>query len=108
MIEHSSHGRLSRARRQLIKLAWRCVSAPDRITQPQGYELTIEPERITLAAHDEAGVFYGVCTLIQLLETMSDTVLPGLHIVDWPDFPVRGVMLDISRDKVPHWTPPKR
>ncbi|HSD83680.1 MAG TPA: beta-N-acetylhexosaminidase, partial [Anaerolineae bacterium] len=27
--------------------------------------------------------------------------LPGLHIVDWPDFPVRGVMLDISRDKVP-------
>jgi len=27
--------------------------------------------------------------------------LPCLSISDWPDFPARGVMLDISRDKVP-------
>ena len=27
--------------------------------------------------------------------------LPCLTISDWPDFPARGVMLDISRDKVP-------
>jgi hypothetical protein len=75
--------------------------APDRITQPEGYELSIEPECITIAARDEAGVFYGVCTLIQLLDTMSEATLPGLRIADWPDFPVRGVMLDVSRDKVP-------
>jgi hypothetical protein len=75
--------------------------APDRITQLQGYELSIEPGHITIAAHDEAGVFYGVCTLVQLLQSMIAATLPGLHIVDWPDFPVRGVMLDISRDKVP-------
>ena len=75
--------------------------APDRIAQPQGYELAIELERITIAAHDEAGIFYGVCTLIQLLETMAGATLPGLRIADWPDFPVRGVMVDISRDKVP-------
>jgi len=75
--------------------------APDRITQPQGYELIIEPDHMTIAAHDEAGVFYGVCTLIQLLDTLTNSTLPGLRIVDWPDFPVRGVLLDISRDKVP-------
>ena len=27
--------------------------------------------------------------------------LPGLSIRDWPDFPVRGYMLDVSRDRVP-------
>src|SRR2546428_658255 len=27
--------------------------------------------------------------------------IPCVDIVDWPDFPVRGAMLDISRDKVP-------
>ena len=27
--------------------------------------------------------------------------LPGLRIRDWPDFPVRGYMLDVSRDRVP-------
>ncbi len=75
--------------------------APGRITPPQGYGLNVEPERVAIEAHDEAGLFYGVCTLIQLLETLTGVVLPGLRIVDWPDFPVRGVMLDISRDKVP-------
>ncbi len=74
---------------------------PERIPQPQGYELTVEPERITITTHDEAGLFYGICTLIQLLDTMVGATLPGLRIVDWPDFPVRGVLLDISRDKVP-------
>jgi len=75
--------------------------APDRITQPEGYELTVEANRITITAHAAAGIFYGVCTLIQLLDTWNGSTLPGLRIVDWPDFPVRGLLLDISRDKVP-------
>ena len=41
---------------------------PDRVTHPQGYELTIGPEQISIEAHDAAGIFYGVCTLIQILE----------------------------------------
>lgn len=76
--------------------------SPERFARPQGYELTIGPATIDLTAGDEAGLFYGVCTLIQLLQTIADpAALPGLHIVDWPDFAVRGVMLDISRDRVP-------
>jgi hypothetical protein len=39
-------------------------------------------------------------TLIQILEQRIRD-LPTLRIRDWPDFPNRGVMLDISRDKVP-------
>ena len=75
---------------------------PDRLTRPQSYELTSGPDVITLVGADEAGLFYGVCTLIQLLESVDEHGdLPGVHITDWPDFPVRGVMLDISRDKVP-------
>src|SRR5690348_12361885 len=66
----------------------------------QGYKLGITPERITLEAQNPAGIFYGVDTLIQLIKQAGQT-LPGLEISDWPDFPVRGYMLDISRDKVP-------
>src|SRR5581483_2674353 len=44
--------------------------------------------------------FYGVCTLIQIVE-QCDMRLSAMHISDSPDFPNRGVMLDISRDKVP-------
>ncbi len=73
---------------------------PGSVRHPQGYELTITSERIHAVADTPAGVFYAVQTLKQLLQqTGSD--LPTLRCRDWPDFANRGVMLDISRDKVP-------
>jgi hypothetical protein len=74
--------------------------APELIVHPQGYELTIAPEGIRIDAHDPAGIFYGVCTLVQIVEQRGAR-LPALRIGDWPDFAARGVMLDVSRDKVP-------
>ena len=47
-----------------------------------------------------AGVFYGRQTLTQIRRQCPDS-LPVCAIEDWPDFLVRGVMLDVSRDKVP-------
>ncbi len=73
---------------------------PAQATRPQGYQLAITPERITITARDPAGAFYGAATLIQLAEARG-AQLPCLAIDDWPDFAARGVMLDISRDKVP-------
>lgn len=72
---------------------------PQKTPRPQGYELLIGADSIQINAHDEAGAFYGVCTLCQIIQNYK--TIPCLHIHDWPDFPARGVMLDISRDKVP-------
>jgi hexosaminidase len=74
--------------------------SPQKVPQEQGYYLVIAPGGIHVSGHDEAGVFYGLCTLIQIMDQAGGE-LPCLQIQDWPDFPVRGVMLDISRDKVP-------
>ncbi len=74
---------------------------PEAVAHPEGYRLRIIPEGITIQGRDAAGVFYGVCTLIQLVQQAAGGVLPCLDIADWPDFPARGVMLDVSRDKVP-------
>src|SRR5579859_7137026 len=74
--------------------------APGSLAHAQGYELTITPEQIVVVAATPAGVFYGVCTLVQILQ-QAGRALPALHIADWPDFAVRGILLDISRDKVP-------
>ncbi|HWQ15119.1 MAG TPA: glycoside hydrolase family 20 zincin-like fold domain-containing protein [Roseiflexaceae bacterium] len=73
---------------------------PARAIHPQGYELAIKDDQVTLDAATTAGLFYGVSTLIQVLDQAGRT-LPALHVADWPDFAARGVMLDISRDKVP-------
>jgi hypothetical protein len=66
----------------------------------QGYTLEIDPARIRITASDASGAYYGVASLAQLLRQYGP-VLPALRIEDHPDFPARGVMLDISRDKVP-------
>jgi hypothetical protein len=70
------------------------------IAQPQGYQILIQPDVCRLIGHDAAGIFYGRQTLAQLPRLFPDS-LPCLEIIDYPDFPIRGVMLDISRDKVP-------
>ena len=82
----------------LVALTLRISS--QEVEPNQGYEMSISPTGITIIGHDEAGIFYALCTLIQIVEQCGSQ-LPCLHILDWPDFPVRGVMLDVSRDKVP-------
>jgi len=66
----------------------------------QRYALDVTPDGIRISASAPAGAFYAVMTLTQLLRQYG-RVLPLLHIEDRPDFARRGVMLDISRDKVP-------
>ncbi len=73
------------------------ASAP---VKAEGYVLEVDRDGIVITAPDEAGAFYGRCTLAQLRH-LNPHGLPSCRISDWPDFPVRGVMIDISRDKVP-------
>jgi len=73
---------------------------PVAVVQSQGYRLVMTSDRLQLTAHDPAGLYYGAVTLVQLLSQAAGE-LPLGEIGDYPDFPVRGVMLDISRDKVP-------
>src|SRR5512140_1870886 len=74
---------------------------PNAVPQPQGYHLLVTPDGMRVTGHDRAGVFYGACTLIQALRQVQKNRLPCFEVEDWPDFPARGVMLDISRDRVP-------
>ncbi len=74
--------------------------SPDDDLKPQGYSLEIRSQAVNIRYADEAGLFYSLVTLKQLLQ-QSDGSLPGLTVTDWPDLPVRGAMLDISRDKIP-------
>jgi hypothetical protein len=71
----------------------------DEIDQ-QAYQLSISADGIRIEAKGVAGALYGVMTLKQLLRQYG-TALPQLRIEDRPDFARRGIMFDISRDKVP-------
>lgn len=67
---------------------------------PESYKLVVDTESISINAPTETGLFRGLTTLRQLIETNRES-LPCLKVEDRPDLEVRGYMLDISRCKVP-------
>lgn len=70
------------------------------IPHPQAYRLQIDRDGITAVASSPAGHFYAMMTLRQIQRQIEEWI-PYVRIEDQPDFPVRGVMLDISRNRVP-------
>ncbi len=65
-----------------------------------GYRLTISSERVRAEGDGKAGLRYAVESLSQLLP-VADRSLPACEIEDAPDLAKRGLLLDISRGKVP-------
>jgi len=64
---------------------------PDR---PGAYMLRVESERVLIVGRFTEGAFYGVQTLIQLLQpALNQLQVPPLTIIDYPDLLWRGVHL---------------
>ena len=70
------------------------TATPDPSLADEGYTLDLAAGSWTLTAADEAGAFWAVQSLAQLLR---DGAVPDLQISDAPAYPVRGMMLDIAR-----------
>jgi hypothetical protein len=65
----------------------------------EAYRLRIDGDHVQAIASGAAGLRYAVETLVQLVDARG--ALPACLIDDAPDFPKRGIMLDVSRGKVP-------
>lgn len=66
----------------------------------QAYHLSIAENGILISYSEPEGALYAVSTLKQLLQQYGSQ-LPCLHIEDEPQYPVRGLLFDVSRNKVP-------
>ena len=75
----------------------------------EGYRLHVDTDSTTITAATEAGVFYALQTLRQLLPASIDGsvvddaqwILPTVDIVDRPRFGWRGMHLDVARHFMP-------
>ena len=70
-----------------------------QLPSPESYTLSVTSQRIEIRATSGAGLFYGMQTLLQLMQpagTGSYSV-PSVEIEDTPRFAYRGLMLDVSR-----------
>ncbi|MEY4385576.1 MAG: hypothetical protein RLY20_859 [Verrucomicrobiota bacterium] len=75
--------------------------SPKAPAHREGYVLTVNQAGVWISYRDTAGMRAAAATLRQLQRQFPQR-LPCLEIRDWPDFPRRGVMLDISRGRVPN------
>jgi len=77
----------------------------DKSLPKEGYTLVVEPDKISITAADYNGALYALETLRQLLPkefesstpVQTDWVIPAVTISDAPQYPWRGLMLDVSR-----------
>lgn len=76
------------------------------------YSMQVTPKQITIVANKPRGLFYGLQSLLQLMEpgdippidknnkvaqTKKELPIPCVEITDYPRFEWRGLMLDVSR-----------
>lgn len=76
------------------------VSEDRSLPHRDAYRLSIGPGGVRIDHRSEAGLRFAHHTLAQL-GTQYGERLPPLEILDYPALPTRGVMLDISRDRIP-------
>jgi hexosaminidase len=64
----------------------------------EGYEIRSAEAMVVIGAHQPAGMFRGVQTLLQMLtRTEAGWIVPAAEIVDRPRYRWRGLMLDVAR-----------
>jgi len=83
------------------RLAIRAIQSTAAPDHAEGYALMIGAGGVTIHYRQEGGLRAAVATLRQLLRGHGRR-LPRLVIRDYPDFARRGVMLDVSRGRVPN------
>jgi hypothetical protein len=67
----------------------------------EAYSLQVTPKGVEIRAASSAGLFYGVQTLLQMVEGSGpEAALPAAAIRDWPALPYRGFMMDLSHGQL--------
>ena len=71
----------------------------DKTGQLENYSLSVNQNQVLFSAEGNAGLFYGIQTLIQLLplEKSLEVKIPCVQIKDSPRYKWRGMHLDCSR-----------
>jgi len=84
-------------------IATRRSEIKPRSEGPEGYLLDVRKNLVVVAGGDDAGAFYGLQSLRQLVGRKSEQVeISGASIQDWPYKPFRGVKVYLpGRDNLP-------
>lgn len=69
------------------------LSIDEKNPGSEGYLMRVSDNSIVIAGSDDAGAFYGLQSLRQLIDDSGGKYVQGLNIKDWPSFPFRAIRL---------------
>lgn len=72
----------------------------DKKLGEEGYAVKIA-DRVTVSAPEAKGLFWATRTLLQLTEQDANQALPKGSMRDFPNYPIRGFMMDCGRKFIP-------
>ncbi|WP_455592727.1 family 20 glycosylhydrolase [Bacteroides sp.] len=76
-----------------------CIRADKRMPK-EGYNIDIK-RKVVVSASEPIGVYWATRSLLQMSEQSASRSLPYGKIKDYPDYAVRGFMLDCGRKFIP-------
>ena len=79
---------------------FRLVLKKDKKLGKEGYSIQIG-KQVVVSAPETVGVYWATRTLLQMSEQSESRALPQGKITDWPDYAVRGFMMDCGRKFIP-------
>ncbi len=72
----------------------------DKKLGSEGYAIRVD-RYVTVSAPEVVGVYWATRTLLQISEQTEDHQLPKGQLRDWPDYAMRGFMMDCGRKFIP-------
>lgn len=72
----------------------------DKRLGKEGYSIKIT-DRVILSAPEATGIYWSTRTLLQIAEQSKNQQIPQGSIRDFPDYPLRGMMIDCGRKFIP-------
>ena len=69
-------------------------------TGDEGYTINIS-DRVRISAPTAKGAYWATQTLLQMADAEEGLTLPQGRIKDWPDYGIRGFMMDCGRKYIP-------
>ncbi|NCU03564.1 MAG: family 20 glycosylhydrolase, partial [Chitinophagaceae bacterium] len=71
---------------------------------PEGYILHVSEKQIVIAGYDDAGAFFGLQSLRQLLQNGKGKTVKGVNVKDWPNLSFRAIRLYVpGPDNIPYF-----
>ena len=99
-IETETSVRISSKKENNTNILLELLSKPNKNLGDEGYLLNISTTEIYIVANSNAGLFYGVQSLLQYIiahNNQTPIQLPNLNVSDKPNVSWRGMEMDVSR-----------